>query len=70
MKLLKVTEEYRVESEQEAKDTIEKFREESHKEGYTLGACGFTYKDKESKGEVIDEGYLIKTVKIYSKFWD
>lgn len=70
MRLLKVTEEYRADSEQEAKEAIERFRQEANEKGYMLGACGFTYKDKKSKGEVIDEGYLIKAVKIFSKFWD
>ena len=70
MRLLKVTEEYRVDSEQEAREAIENFRKESLEKGYVLGACGFTYKDKKSKGEIIDEGYLIKAVKVFSKFWD
>lgn len=59
MRLLKVTEEYRTGTEQEANE-----------KGYMLGACGFTYKDKKSKGEIIDDGYLIKVVKKFSTFWE
>lgn len=70
MRLLKVTEEYRADSEQEAKEAIERFRQESLEKGYMLGACGFTYKDKKSKGEVIDEAWVVKVVKNYGKVWD
>lgn len=70
MRLLKVTEEYRTGTEQEAKDAIEQFRKEANEKGYMLGACGFTYKDKKSKGEIIDDGYLIKVVKKFSTFWE
>lgn len=70
MRLLKVTEEYRADSEQEAKEAIENFRKESLEKGYVLGACGFTYKDKKSKGEIIDEAWVVKVVKIYGKVWE
>ena len=70
MRLLKVTEEYRADSEQEAREAIENFRRESLEKGYVLGACGFTYKDKKSKGEIIDEAWVVKVVKIYGKVWE
>ena len=70
MRLLKVTEEYCADSEQEAREAIENFRKESLEKGYILGACGFTYKDKKSKGEIIDEAWVVKVVKIYGKVWE
>ena len=70
MRLLKVTEEYRADSEQEAREAIENFRKESLEKGYVLGACGFTYKDKKSKGEIISEAWVVKVVKIYGKVWE
>lgn len=70
MRLLKVTEEYRADSELEAREAIENFRKESLEKGYVLGACGFTYKDKKSKGDVIDEAWVVKVVKIYGKVWE
>ena len=69
MRLLKVTEEYCADSEQEAREAIENFRKESLEKGYVLGACGFTYKDKKSRGEIIDEAWVVKVVKIYGKVW-
>ena len=70
MRLLKKTEEYRVDSEIEAKEAMEKVRSEATANDYSAGACGYTYKEKKSKGEIIDEGYLVKCVKIYGGFFD
>ena len=70
MRLLKVTEEYRAESEQEVKEMNEQFKSESKSEGYILNAFSYTKKEKKSKGEIIDDGYLVKVVKTYGGFWD
>ena len=45
MRLLKVTEEYRAESEQEVKEMNEQFKNEAKSEGYILNA--FSYAKKE-----------------------
>ena len=50
MRLLKKTEEYRVDSEIEAKEAMEKFRSEAAEQGYSVGSCGYTYKEKKAKG--------------------
>lgn len=70
MRLLKQTDEYRVEDEVEAKEMMEQFRISAAKEGYTIGKMGYTYKTKKAKGEVIDEGYLLSVQKIYGTFFD
>lgn len=70
MRLLKVTEEYRAESEQEVKEMNEQFKEKAKIEGYVLSAFSYTKKEKKSKGEVIDDGYLVKVAKVYGGFWD
>ena len=70
MSLLKKTEEYRVDSEIEAKEAMEKFRSEAAEKGYSVGSCGYTYKEKKAKGEVIDEAWIVKVVKIYGTVWD
>ncbi len=67
---LKTTEEYRTNTEDEAKEAMEYFRKEAHEKGYEIGACGYTYKTKKAKGEIIDSGFLVKVTKIYSTFWD
>ena len=70
MRLLKVTEEYRAESEQEVKEMNEQFKTEAKSEGYILNAFSYTKKEKKSKGEIIDDGYLVKVAKVYGGFGD
>ena len=70
MRLLKVVEEYRAESEQEVKEMNEQFKADAKSEGYILNSFSYTKKEKKSKGEIIDEGYLVKVAKIYGGFWD
>lgn len=70
MKLLKVTEEYRAETEQEVKEMNEQFKEKAKIEGYTLNSFSYVKKEKKSKGDIIDDGYLVKVAKVYGGFWD
>ena len=70
MRLLKVTEEYRVEDEQEVKQVSEQFREEARTKGYDLDSLSYKKKEKKKSGEVIDDGYLLKVSKVYGGFWD
>lgn len=70
MRLLKVTEEYRAESEQEVKEMNEQFKAEAKTKGYILNAFSYNKKEKKSKGEIIDDGYLVKVIKVYGGFWD
>lgn len=48
----------------------ESFKADAKKEGFILNAFSYTKKEKKSKGEVIDEGYLVKVAKVYGGFWD
>ena len=70
MKRLKVTEEYRAYSEQEAIDALNEARAKQNIEGYTLGANGYKYKTKKAKGEIVDQGWTVSISKIYNEFWD
>ena len=70
MRLLKVTEEYRAESEQEVEDMNENFKKEAISQGFILNSFSYTKKEKKSKGEIIDDGYLVKVTKIYGGMWD
>ena len=70
MRMLKVTAEYRAESEEEAKQMNEDFKSEAKEKGYVLNSFAYTKKEKKSKGEVIGDGYLVKVVKVYGGFWD
>ena len=70
MRLLKVIEEYRAESEQEVKEMNEKFKNDAKVEGYILNAFSYTKKEKKKGGDIIDDGYLVKVAKVYGGFWD
>lgn len=70
MILLKKTEEYRTESENEAKEIMDEFRQKASEEGYEIGALGYTYKEKKSKGEIIDSAYIVKIVKNFNKVFE
>lgn len=70
MKVLKSTHEYRVYSEDEAKDAINNFRTDAREKGYTVGAAGYTYKAKKKKGDVVAEAWIVKLVAIYDEIWD
>lgn len=70
MKTLKMTIETRAYTEDEAKDYIEQFRAEAAQKNYTVAAAGYTYKTKTKKGEVVADGYLVKCVAEYNKFWE
>ena len=66
---LEETIKYRVDTEEEAKLTMERLREDAHEHGYTISKCGYTKKEKKSKGEIVDEGYLLSCTKVYNSFW-
>lgn len=54
----------------EAKEAMEQFRAEANEKGYEISSCGYTYKIKKSKGEIIDEAYVVKVVKNFSPVFD
>lgn len=70
MRLIKRTEEYVVDTEEEAIKAIQNFREDAEQHGHTVGASGYTYKTKKAKGEIIGEQYLIKVTRILGGIWD
>lgn len=60
MDLLKRTEEYRVETEQDAEALIQSAKDDSVKNGYELTAYTATHKVKKD-----DDFYLVKLVKVW-----
>ena len=70
MRLLKETLEIRADSEIEAKEVIESYRQKAAADGFTIGAAGYTYKTKKSKGEIIDEAWVCKIVKDCGGVWE
>lgn len=70
MKLLKKTEEYRVESDVEARQMIDDCRTEAIEKGYAIAAAGYTHKEKKMKGEIIDSCEIVKIVKVFGGIWE
>ena len=60
---MKQTDEIRVDTEEQAKALIEKFKEKAAIDGYEITNYSSTLKEKKSKGEVIDSYYIVKIVK-------
>lgn len=61
--LMKQTDEIKVDTEEQAKALIEKFKQQSKEEGFEITSYTSTLKEKKSKGEVIDSYYIVKVVK-------
>lgn len=70
MRKLKVTEEFKAYTEEEASEALNKLRENQFKEGYKLGANGYKYKSKKAKGEIIAEAWIVTATKIYGEVWE
>lgn len=64
--IMKMVEEYRVETEEQAKALIEQVKAQEADGGYELTSYTSTLKEKKSKGETIDSFYLVKLTKKWS----
>ena len=70
MKRLKVTEEFRAYSEEEAIAARSAAPKRQNEGKYVLGANGYKYKTKKAKGEIIGEAWVVSITKIYDDVWD
>jgi hypothetical protein len=61
--LTKQVDEHTVYSEEEAEATIQKFKDNAGAEGYEVVNYSSVHKEKKSKGEVIDEYWVVKITK-------
>ena len=59
MTLIKTTNEYIADSEDEAIEAIKEFKDNALVEGYTPTKSGYTARTKTSKGEVIDTWWVV-----------
>ena len=70
MRIIEQTEKYVVDTEEEAIRLIQKAKEDATAKQYILGASGYTYKTKKSKGEIIDEVWVATIKKVLGGVWD
>ena len=64
--LLKTTDVYRVDNEEEAVDMINDYKDRQLTEGYTLSKSGYVLKNKKSKGEIIDSWAVVTVEKTFN----
>jgi len=64
--LLKTTDVYRVDNEEEAVQMINDYKDRQLTEGYTLSKSGYVLKTKKSKGEVIDSWAVVTVEKTFN----
>lgn len=67
MILVQEAKKFRVESEVEAIELINDFKNKARQEGYEVKKSGYTYKTKTSKGEIYDEWFIVDVTLIYAK---
>ena len=60
---------YRTESENEAKEVISNAKKDADEKGYYIKKAGYEYKTKKSKGEIIDECYVVTIDTIRGEVW-
>ena len=70
MRRLKITEEFKAYSEEEAIQAIEALRANQVSEKYILSNSGYKYKTKKAKGEVIAEAWIVTATKVYGEVWE
>lgn len=68
--LLETTSKYRADSENQAKEMIEKFRNEAGEKGYIVKKAGFEYKTKKAKGEIIAEAWVVSITQVFGDIWE
>lgn len=57
--LMKTTDVFRVDTEEEAMNLIQEFKDNQISEGYTLSKSGYVLKTRKSKGEIIDSWFIV-----------
>lgn len=65
--LLKTTDVYRVNDEEEAVRTIESAKNAQLSEGYTLTKSGYVLKTKKQKGEVVDSWAVVTMERTFNE---
>ena len=64
--LMKTTDVYRLDNEEEAVDMINDYKDRQLTEGYTLSKSGYVLKNKKSKGEIIDSWAIVTVEKTFN----
>jgi len=66
VELKRVTEIYRVDTEEAAAELIENFKSKAGKDGYDLTKYESKYRNKKLKGEIVDSWYTVTIQKDFT----
>ena len=64
--LIKATNEYRVETKEDADTLHKQLEEEATEKGWTLSGWSETYKNRKSQGEIIEEWFICKSIVVFN----
>ena len=64
--LIKATNEYRVETKEDADALHKSLEEEATNNGWTLSGWTETYKTRKSQGEIVEEWYICKSTVVFN----
>ena len=64
--LMKTTEVYRVDTEEEAMEMIQEAKDKQIANNYTLSKSSYVLKTKKAKGEIIDQYYIVSTERTFN----
>lgn len=65
--LMKTTDVYRVDNEEEAVQMINDWKDKAITDGYTLTKSGYVVKTKKSKGEIVDSWCIVSLEKTFNE---
>ena len=64
--LIKATNEYRVETKEDADALHKQIEEEATDNGWTLSGWNETYKTRKAQGEIVEEWYICKSTVVFN----
>lgn len=68
--LLETTLKYRVDTEIQAKDIIEEYRNQAQQKGYVIKKASYERKDKKAKGEIIATVFVVTITQVFATLWE
>ena len=68
--LLVTTLKYRVDTEIQAKDIIEEYRNQAQQKGYVIKKASYERKDKKAKGEIIATVFVVTITQVFASLWE
>lgn len=68
--LLETTLKYRVDTEADAQNMINAYREQAKEKGFVIKKASYERKDKKSKGEIIATVFVVTITQVFASLWE